>query len=108
SYSQPHLDSIYVLAKFYIAHSANEFIKTAVKQNEQLEYSIEKGTYKSKKYDILGIGRTSESRFTVMQWVYIDADTRKIYEYDLPNDQLIEFPNHPMDNEAFVFPETAS
>lgn len=107
SYSQAHLDSLYILAKFYIAHSANELIKTAVKQNEQLEYSIEKRNHKNKNYDVLGIGHTSENRFTVMQWVYIDADTRKIYEYDLPNDQLIEFPNQPMDNEALVFPETA-
>ena len=108
SYSQAHLDSIYVLAKFYIAHSANALIKAAVKQNEQLEYSIEKQTHKNKNYDVLGIGYTSENRFTVMQWIYIDADSRKIYEYDLPNDQLLEFPQQPMGDEAFDFPETAS
>ena len=108
SYSQAYLDSLYILAKFYIAYSENELIKAAVKQNEQLEYSIEKQTYKGKKYDVLGIGHTSENRFTLMQWIYIDTDIRKIYEYDLPNHQLLEFPNQPMGDEAFDFPETAN
>ena len=100
SYSQAHLDSLYILAKFYIAHSESDLIKAAVKQNEQLEYSIEQQTYKDKTYDVLGIGHTSENRFTVMQWIYIDTNTRKIYEYDLPNDQLLEFPNQPMERDT--------
>ena len=100
SYSQAHLDSLYFLAKFYIAHSENDLIKAAVKQNEQLEYSIEQQTYKGKTYDVLGIGHTSENRFTLMQWIYIDTDIRKIYEYDLPNDQLLEFPNQPMERDT--------
>ena len=32
-----------------------------------------------------------ENRFTIMQWIYIDVETQKIYEYDIANEKLIEF-----------------
>lgn len=65
-------------------------IKYAVANNETLEFSIEEQTKNDRTYIVLGIGKTQEHKFTVMQWIYIDQETKKIYEYDLPNDKLVE------------------
>jgi hypothetical protein len=35
--------------------------------------------------------RNTNKRFVADGWVYIDSLTRKIYEYDLTNDSLIEW-----------------
>jgi|SRR6218665_1796310 len=46
-------------------------------------------------YYIFKIGHTqtdegdTNPRFTASGWIYIDSLTQKIYEYDLPNDQLV-------------------
>lgn len=91
NYAQNYLDKIYLLAEYYIAKSKSELIKHAIKDKEQIEYSIEKRTKNKRDYDVLGIGYMFEYRFTIMQWIYIDRETQKIYEYDLPNEKLIKF-----------------
>ncbi|KEY18746.1 hypothetical protein [Kaistella antarctica] len=90
-YSKSGLDDLYVLAEFYIANSKNKLIQSAIQKKEQLEYSIESRTENNKYYQVLGIGYTFEHRFTIMQWIYIDIETQKIYEYDIANEKLIEF-----------------
>ncbi|MRN00316.1 hypothetical protein D1Z97_03750 [Riemerella anatipestifer] len=57
----------------------------------QLEYSIESRTENNRDYQVLGIGYTFEHKFNVIQWLYIDIETQKIYEYDIANDKLAEF-----------------
>lgn len=50
-------------------------------------------------YYIFKIGHTetdegnTNPRFTASGWIYIDSLTQKIYEYDLPNDQLVLWKN---------------
>lgn len=90
-YSQNYLDEIYLSAEYYLANSKNELIKHAIKSKDQIEYSIEKRTENNKDYEVLGIGYMFEHRFTIMQWIYIDRETKQIYEYDLPNEKLIVF-----------------
>jgi len=90
-YSQAHLDSVYLLAEQYIKHSSNKLLTLARQANDQLEYSVEQRTQNEKTYDVLGIGHTFEHRFSIMQWIYIDAAQQQIWEYDLPNDTLVEF-----------------
>lgn len=91
NYSDDYLNKIYLLAEYYIASSKNELIKIAIQKNEQIEYSIEKQIRNDISYLALGIGHTFEHRFTIMQWIYIDSENHKIYEYDLANDKLLEF-----------------
>lgn len=91
NYSQSGLDELYLSAEYYIANSKNKLIQLAIQNKEQLEYSIEDRTENDRSYKVLGIGYTFEHRFTIMQWVYIDVETQKIYEYDLGNEKLIAF-----------------
>jgi hypothetical protein len=91
SYSKSGLDEIYLSAEYYIANSKNELIKLAIQNKDQLEYSIESQTENNRSYEVLGIGYTFEHRFNIMQWIYFDVETQKIYEYDLGNEKLIEF-----------------
>ena len=91
SYSKSGLDELYLSAEYYIANSKNKLIQSAIENKEQLEYSIESRTENNRYYQVLGIGYTFEHRFTIMQWIYIDVETQKIYEYDIANEKLIEF-----------------
>lgn len=91
NYAQNYLDELYLLAEYYIANSNNKLIKSAIQNKDQLEYSIEKRTENNIDYEVFGIGYTFEHRFTIMQWIYIDRETKQIYEYDLPNEKLVAF-----------------
>jgi hypothetical protein len=91
NYSKSGLDEVYLCAEYYIANSKNELIKLAIQNKDQLEYSIESRTENNRYYEVLGIGYTFEHRFNIMQWIYIDIETYKIYEYDLASEKLIEF-----------------
>ena len=91
NYAQNYLDELYLLAEYYIANSNNKLIKSAIQNKDQLEYSIEKRTENNRDYEVCGIGYTFEHRFTIMQWIYIDRETKQIYEYDLPNEKLVAF-----------------
>lgn len=90
-YTQSTLDDLYLSAEYYIANTKNELIKLAIQNREQLEYSIESRTENNRDYQVLGIGYTFEHKFNVIQWLYIDIETQKIYEYDVANDKLVEF-----------------
>ena len=91
NYSKSGLDEVYLCAEYYIANSKNELIKLAIQNKDQLEYSIESRTENDRYYEVLGIGYTFEHRFTIIQWIYLDVETQKIYEYDLANEKLVEF-----------------
>lgn len=91
NYAQNYLDELYLFAEYYIANSNNKLIKSAIQKKDQLEYSIEKRTENNRDYEVFGIGYTFEHRFTIMQWIYIDRETKQIYEYDLPNEKLVAF-----------------
>lgn len=84
----------------YIKKSDNKLIKTSLKNKERIEWLLDR-TEKtdSTNYYIFNIGQNvseedgSESRFTSNGWIYIDSISKKIYEYDLPNDSLIVWKN---------------
>lgn len=98
SYDQNFLDHIYLLTEYYIANSENKLIKKLIQENEILEYSIENTTRNNKEYVLIGIGYSFEHKTNKIQWLYYDKNEpgelylyNKIYEYDLNNDNLIEF-----------------
>ena len=73
-YSDGYLNKLYLVAQYYIANSKNESIKSRVKQKEEIEYSIEEQTMNNRVYEVLGIGYSFESHFTLMQWIYFDIE----------------------------------
>ena len=84
----------------YIIKSDNKLIKTSLNNKERIEWLLDR-TEKtdSTNYYIFNIGQNvseedgSESRFTSNGWIYIDSISKKIYEYDLPNDSLFVWKN---------------
>ena len=89
--SKEYLDQLYLIIEHYIANSKNELVKHAVSKKEQIEYSIEEQTRDGKEYIVIGIATVFEHRVNTMQWLYLEQDLSKTYEYDLPNDQLVKF-----------------
>ena len=84
----------------YIKNSENKLIKSHIKNKDNMEWLLDR-TEKtdSTNYYIFNIGQEvsekdgSELRFSSDGWIYIDSLTKKIYEYDLPNDSLILWKN---------------
>ncbi|QCX38141.1 hypothetical protein FF125_06755 [Aureibaculum algae] len=92
NYTQSFLEHSYSVVEYYIANTTNEFIKQSVQNNEQLGYSIETQTKNDKEYSVFGIFNTFEEKTNTLQWLYYEYnDNTKLYEYDLPNDELIKF-----------------
>lgn len=93
------------LIVFYIENSKNELVKTAYQNNERIEWLLDR-TEKtdSTNYYIFNIGQDvseedgSEKRFSSDCWLYIDSLTKKVYEYDLPNDKIILWKNKNYEN----------
>jgi len=90
--SDSYLDHLYKLAEYYIANSKKDLIRLHLKNKDELAYSIEKRNKNDKEYYVLGIYTESEHKINTFQWLYIDPETDKIFEYDLSNDRLIYFP----------------
>jgi len=83
----------------YINKSDNELIKLSRKDTEiRIEWLLDRvENTDTAKYLIFHIGHAvadegnTNMRFVTDGWVYIDSLTRRFYEYDLPNDSLIEW-----------------
>ncbi|MFD1605217.1 hypothetical protein ACFSJW_01340 [Flavobacterium artemisiae] len=88
-------DHLYTLVEYYVANSKNELLKSHIENpspDEELSYSIEDRERNGRSYTVLGLANEFEHRTSVFQWLYVDKETKKLYEYDLGNDKLIEFP----------------
>ncbi|MEO1545461.1 MAG: SH3 domain-containing protein [Bacteroidota bacterium] len=91
NYAQSFLNDIYLIVENYIVNSKNELIKNLIKERRQLEFSIEDRKRNDLDYLVLGIGHSIEHKISTIQWLYYNNDTGRLYEYDLPNDKLIEY-----------------
>ncbi|HVA97306.1 MAG TPA: hypothetical protein VNG53_00305 [Bacteroidia bacterium] len=86
------------LIKYYISCTKNDMIKIAIQDNISEKWIFDQMiNTDTAKYFRFQIGHdVSDSggmnlRFTTDSWIYIDSVTKKIYEYDLPNDSLTEW-----------------
>lgn len=75
----------------YIKLSQMELIVLDRKNNEHISWMIDEQERNNKIYFAVKIGRDFEDRFVSDGWIYIDSESRQIYEYDLAADSLIEF-----------------
>jgi len=89
--SNEERDNIYNNVQYYLANTKNKLLLLHLKKNEELTYSIEERNEQGKDYIVLGLGVEFENRFSVAQWLYIDQRNGDLYEYDLPNDNLVPF-----------------
>ena len=90
-YSKSYLDKLYLIVEYYVANSQNELLKLQITNRNDLSYSIEAQTRADKEYTMIGIATAFEHKTNVVQWLYFDSTSDLLYEYDLPNDQLIKF-----------------
>ncbi|KAA5538034.1 hypothetical protein [Paenimyroides baculatum] len=91
NYSQKYLEELYLKVEYYVANSKNELLKNIIANKNRLEYSVEQQRRDEKEYTVLGIGTVTEGRITKAQWLFYDAENNILYEYDLPNDELVIF-----------------
>lgn len=85
-------DYIYEEVEFYLANSKNELVQIAIKDPKaDLSYSIEEKDREGHSYIVLGISNDFEHHTNIIQWLYLDNENRKLYEYDLPSDKLVQF-----------------
>ena len=91
NYTKEYLNELYLIAEYYIANSKNELLRTIILNKEKVEYSVEQQQRNGKEYTVLGVGTVSEGSVTKAQWLYYDAENKILYEYDLPNDELVVF-----------------
>jgi len=82
----------------YINQSDNEFIKLSKKNSIKIQWLLDNiEETDTAKYLIFHLGHDvsdkggKNKRFVTDAWIYIDSLKRKIYEYDMPNDTLIEW-----------------
>ena len=91
NYTKEYLNELYLIAEYYIANSKNELLRTIILNKEKVEYSVEQQQRNGKEYTVLGVGTVSEGSVTKAQWLYYDAENKILYEYDLPNEELVVF-----------------
>jgi hypothetical protein len=82
----------------YIKNSEKDLIKIHFKNKDKLQWildSTEKNDSTQFYIYNIGVDVTDENgislRFSSCSWVYLDSVKKKLYEYDLPNEQLIEW-----------------
>ncbi|MEN2399415.1 hypothetical protein GKZ90_0006485 [Flavobacterium sp. MC2016-06] len=83
---------LYEQVEYYLANSKKDLVIANIKNPEaNLVYSIEDRDKNGRSYTVLGISNEFENQTSIIQWLYLDNENRKLYEYDLPNDKLVEF-----------------
>ena len=82
----------------YIKHTDNDLIKLTRQDSIPIEWILDRiEDTDSAQYTVFQIGHTEEDenhtnqRFITDGWLYIDSVSQKVFEYDLPNDTLIEW-----------------
>ncbi len=92
-YTDEFKDYLYRLVEYYIAYSKQPLVLLHLEMPEtEFVYSIEEREEKGRHYIVLGLSNDHGTHSNIIQWLYVDAETHILYEYDLSNDQLIPFP----------------
>jgi len=91
NYSQEYLNELYLMVEYYIASCEIPLVTAIVSHKDKIEYSVEQQQKNGKEYTVIGIGTVDEGRITNAQWLFYDAENKILYEYNLPNDELVVF-----------------
>ncbi|RXK83597.1 hypothetical protein [Filimonas effusa] len=93
SYGEDFKDYLYRLVEYYIAYSEKELVKAQLHnaENNGFVYSIEEMEKNDRHYTVLGLSVDRGTHSNIIQWLYLDSETRLFYEYDPATDKLVEF-----------------
>ncbi|TWR25907.1 hypothetical protein FPZ43_16640 [Mucilaginibacter pallidiroseus] len=91
-FTSSYLDKLYMQTEYYLSKTTNPLLQLAIKNQDQLTYSIESRERNNHNYKVIGIAPIGTNGANVVQWLYIgDEEDDQIYEYDLPEDRLVPF-----------------
>lgn len=90
-FTSSYLDKVYLIVEYYLTQIKNPLLRLAVKSKDELTYSIESKTREDRGYTVIGIAPVGPNGATIVQWLYVDEESDKLYEYDLATDNLIAF-----------------
>lgn len=89
-YSNSYLDEIYLIVEYYIANTKNRLLNYAIKDQKKITYSLENTIRNKKSYLLIQITSSFEHKTIPLRSLYYDTNENKLYDYDLPNDTLLE------------------
>ncbi len=90
-YTSTYLDKLYLLTEYYLAKTQNPLLQIAIKNREEITYSIESRERDGRSYKVIGIAPVGPNGSNIVQWLFIDEEQNNLYEYDLPEDKLVLF-----------------
>ncbi|MND68049.1 hypothetical protein D3C80_594870 [compost metagenome] len=83
-------DTIHELVIHYLTKVDKDWIASQV-NDPHFYYTAESQERGGTEYYAIRLTHELDGMQTTIQWIYIDLKNRKIFEYDLPNDELISF-----------------
>ncbi|WDF57194.1 hypothetical protein [Mucilaginibacter sp. KACC 22063] len=90
-FTSSYLDKVYLIVEYYLTQTTNPLLRLAVNSKDELTYSIESKTRDDRDYTVIGIAPVGPNGASIVQWLYVDEESDKLYEYNLPEDKLIAF-----------------
>ncbi|SDH27114.1 hypothetical protein SAMN05421827_12098 [Pedobacter terrae] len=90
-FTSSYLKKVYLLTEYYLTQTKNSLLQAAIKNRQELTYSIESAERNGQHYRLIGIAPVGPNGSNIVQWLYVGEESGQIYEYDLPEDRLIAF-----------------
>lgn len=90
-FTSSYLDKVYLLTEYYLTQTKNPLLQAAIKNREELTYSVESRERNGRNYNVIGIAPAGPNGSNIVQWLYVGEENDRIYEYDLPGDKLVAF-----------------
>ncbi|MBS7565363.1 hypothetical protein KHS38_13205 [Mucilaginibacter sp. Bleaf8] len=90
-FTSSYLDKVYLIAEYYLTKTKNPLLQAAIKNRDELTYSIESRERNNHSYKVIGIAPVGPNGSQIVQWLYVGEEDDHIYEYDLPEDKLVLF-----------------
>ncbi len=93
AFTEGFLVRIREAVEYYLANTKQQRVRDVLDDpSANIGFSIEEQRRDGQLYYLIGIYNEFENHTNTFQWLYLsDNEWAKIFEYDLPNDKLIEF-----------------
>ena len=92
NYTETFKDYLYNWVEYYLTISKTLPVEDLIiDKSNTIYYSIEDAEKNGRSYTLIGIGiKASPENSSILQWLYLDNESHRMYEYDLGKDELIE------------------
>lgn len=90
-FTSSYLDKIYLLTEYYLTQTKNPLLQASIKNGDEITYSIESNKKDDRNYRVIGIAPAGPNGSNIVQWLYVDEESGKSYEYNLAENSLIAF-----------------